>query len=57
MSDKIIEVFNDCLKSDLSCDDIYEKMKKVSQYKINKSILEKDIFLCSLNLSRDQETF
>ena len=56
MSDKIIEVFNECLKSDLSCDDIYEKMKTVSQYKINKSIAEKDIFYLffnSIKRSRD----
>ena len=56
MSDKIIEVFNECLKSDLSCDDIYEKIKKVSQYKINKSIVEKDIFdlfFKSISSSRD----
>ena len=56
MSNKIIEVFNDCLKSDLSCDEIYEKIQKLSQYKINKSIVEEDIFnlfFKSMTRSRD----
>ena len=38
MSGQIIEVFNECLNSDLSCDEIYDKMKQVSQYKLNKKI-------------------
>ena len=44
MSDKIIEVFNECLNSDLSCDDIYDKIKQVYRFKLDKNIEEKNIF-------------
>ena len=43
MSDiiKELEVY---LNSDLSCDEIYEKMKTGSRYKIDKSLSEERIF-------------
>lgn len=41
---EIIKKFEECLNSDISCDKIYDKMKAISKYKINKSLSEENIF-------------
>ena len=40
----ILKEFKDCLDSNLSCDEINEKMKSISKYKINQSLTEENIF-------------
>ena len=47
---EIIKEFEDCLNSDLSCDEIYDKMKAVSKYKINKSLSEESIFNLAIGI-------
>lgn len=44
MSEKVIEVFNECLNSNLSCDGAYEKMKQAFKFKINKNVKEEMLF-------------
>ena len=49
MSD-IIKEFEGYLNSDLSCDEIYDKMKAISKYKIDESLSEKNIFNFALGI-------
>ena len=47
---EIIKEFENYLNSDLTCDEIYDKMKTVSKYKINKNISEENIFNLAFNI-------
>ena len=47
---EIIKEFEDCLNSNLSCDKVYDKIKAVSKYKINKSLSEESIFNSAFNI-------
>ena len=44
MSQNVIKVFEECLNSNLSCDDVYNKMKQTAVFKINKNVEEKMLF-------------
>ena len=50
MSEKVIEVFNECLNSNLSCDDAYKKMKQTVKFKLNKNVKEEMLFNLFFNV-------
>ena len=40
----IVNIFQECLNSNLNCKEIYDKISKFSIYELNKYIKEKDVY-------------